>query len=79
MVFQRKKTGKSTALSAQPKAEQDRLAESLFNSKYAVFGFFLLGLGLAFTPCVLPMLPLLSAIVIGQNQRPNMWRAFALG
>ena len=68
----------STALSAQPKAEQDRLAESLFNSKYAVFGFFLLGLGLAFTPCVLPMLPLLSAIVIGQNQRPNMWRAFAL-
>ncbi len=69
---------KSTALSEQPKAEQDRLAESLFNSKYAVFGFFLLGLGLAFTPCVLPMLPLLSAIVIGQNQRPNMWRAFAL-
>lgn len=68
----------STALSAQPKAEQYRLAESLFNSKYAVFGFFLLGLGLAFTPCVLPMLPLLSAIVIGQNQRPNMWRAFAL-
>lgn len=68
----------STALSAQPKAEQDRLAESLFNSKYAVLGFFLLGLGLAFTPCVLPMLPLLSAIVIGQNQRPNMWRAFAL-
>ena len=73
-----KTSGKSTALSTQPKAEQDRLAESLFNSKYAVFGFFLLGLGLAFTPCVLPMLPLLSAIVIGQNQRPNMWRAFAL-
>ncbi len=73
-----KTSEKSTALSAPPKAEQDRLAESLFNSKYAVFGFFLLGLGLAFTPCVLPMLPLLSAIVIGQNQRPNMWRAFAL-
>ena len=73
-----KTSEKSTALSAQPKAEQDRLAESLFNSKYAVFGFFLLVLGLAFTPCVLPMLPLLSAIVIGQNQRPNMWRAFAL-
>ena len=78
-VTDTKKTSeKSTALSAQPKAEQDRLVESLFNSKYAVFGFFLLGLGLAFTPCVLPMLPLLSAIVIGQNQRPNMWRAFAL-
>ena len=78
VVNTEKTSEKLTALSAQPKAEQDRLAESLFNSKYAVFGFFLLGLGLAFTPCVLPMLPLLSAIVIGQNQRPNMWRAFAL-
>lgn len=59
-------------------AEQDRLAAGLFQSKYAILGFFLLGLGLAFTPCVLPMLPLLSAIVIGQQQRPNMLRAFLL-
>ncbi|WP_040976546.1 protein-disulfide reductase DsbD [Necropsobacter massiliensis] len=58
--------------------EQDRLAETLFNSRYAVFGFFLLGIGLAFTPCVLPMLPLLSAIVIGGGQRPNTARALAL-
>jgi len=27
--------------------------------------FFLLGLGLAFTPCVLPMLPILSSIIVG--------------
>ena len=59
-------------------AEQDRLANSLFHSKWAILGFFLLGLGLAFTPCILPMLPLLSAIVIGQQQRPNMTRAFGL-
>lgn len=64
---------KSTALS-----EQESLAEGLFQSKYAVLGFFLLGLGLAFTPCVLPMLPLLSAIVIGKQNRPNMARAFSL-
>ena len=70
----KKTTEKSTALLA----EQDRLAEGLFQSKYAVFGFFLLGLGLAFTPCVLPMLPLLSAIVIGKQHRPNMARAFSL-
>lgn len=69
---------KPTALSAQQTTEQDRLAAGLFQSKYAVLGFFLLGLGLAFTPCVLPMLPLLSAIVIGQQERPNMWRAFGL-
>lgn len=59
-------------------SEQDRLAAGLFQSQYAAFGFFLLGLGLAFTPCVLPMLPLLSSIVIGQQQRPNMVRAFSL-
>ena len=70
---------KQTALgSSSPSAEQDKLAQSLLKSKYAVFWFFLLGIGLAFTPCVLPMLPLLSAIVIGQNDRPNSVRAFWL-
>ncbi|BEV13354.1 protein-disulfide reductase DsbD [Herbaspirillum sp. DW155] len=28
--------------------------------------FFVLGIGLAFTPCVLPMLPILSSIIVGQ-------------
>ncbi len=64
---------KNTALLSEP----DRLADSLFHSKWAIWGFFLLGVGLAFTPCVLPMLPLLSAIVIGQQQR-SMSRAFIL-
>ena len=80
-VAEEKITPNSSALSSALSAatsEQDRLAANLFHSKYAVFGFFLLGLGLAFTPCVLPMLPLLSAIVIGRQQRPNMARAFAL-
>ncbi|MCE3027476.1 protein-disulfide reductase DsbD [Salinicola sp. DM10] len=29
--------------------------------------FFLAGVGLTFTPCVLPMLPILTAIIVGQN------------
>nr|WP_236645386.1 protein-disulfide reductase DsbD [Aidingimonas lacisalsi] len=29
--------------------------------------FFLAGLGLTFTPCVLPMVPILSSIIVGQN------------
>jgi len=34
----------------------------------AVVGlFFLLGLGLTFTPCVLPMVPILTSVVLGQN------------
>ncbi|WP_372964613.1 protein-disulfide reductase DsbD [Marinobacter sp.] len=31
--------------------------------------FFLLGLGLTFTPCVLPMVPIISSMVSGQNTR----------
>nr|WP_264477800.1 protein-disulfide reductase DsbD [Halomonas malpeensis] len=38
--------------------------------------FFLAGLGLTFTPCVLPMLPILAAIIVGQN--PSRPRAFVL-
>ncbi|MFL6675428.1 MAG: protein-disulfide reductase DsbD [Massilia sp.] len=30
--------------------------------------FVLLGLGLAFTPCVLPMVPILSSIIVGEGQ-----------
>ncbi|MBZ9568907.1 protein-disulfide reductase DsbD [Modicisalibacter tunisiensis] len=30
-------------------------------------GFFLAGLGLTFTPCVLPMMPILAAIIVGQR------------
>ena len=34
----------------------------------AVIGlFFLLGLGLTFTPCVLPMIPILTSVVLGQG------------
>ncbi|WP_309984377.1 protein-disulfide reductase DsbD [Herbaspirillum seropedicae] len=29
--------------------------------------FFVLGIGLSFTPCVLPMLPILSSIIVGQQ------------
>ncbi|MCA1325709.1 protein-disulfide reductase DsbD [Herbaspirillum sp. alder98] len=44
--------------------------------------FFLLGLGLSFTPCVLPMLPILSSIIVGQQgvaaQRGKGARSFLL-
>jgi len=43
---------------------------------WAVPLFFLLGIALAFTPCVLPMLPIVSGIVVGRQAPPR--RAFAL-
>ena len=60
-------------------SQQNQLADSLSQSKYAMLWFFVLGIGLAFTPCVLPMLPLLSAIVIGgRKEDAGNWRALAL-
>lgn len=38
-------------------------------SWFSIVGiFFLLGLGLTFTPCVLPMVPILTSIVVGQEK-----------
>ncbi len=40
--------------------------------------FFLAGLALAFTPCVLPMVPILSSIIVGLNPKPGPARSFLL-
>ena len=52
-------------------------------SAYSVLPlFFLLGLLLAFTPCVLPMLPVVAAMVAGApgigRRRSQRWRSFGL-
>ncbi|HEY4316042.1 MAG TPA: protein-disulfide reductase DsbD [Herbaspirillum sp.] len=40
--------------------------------------FFLLGLGLSLTPCVLPMVPILSSIVVGEGARSSRGRGLLL-
>tara|TARA_B110000211_G_scaffold209848_1_gene247483 strand:- start:646 stop:2382 length:1737 start_codon:yes stop_codon:yes gene_type:complete len=49
-------------------------------STLAVLGiFFLLGLGLTFTPCVLPMVPILTSVVLGGGNTPparGFWLSF---
>jgi len=40
--------------------------------------FILLGLGLAFTPCVLPMVPILSSIIVGEGKDLPRMRGFVL-
>jgi thiol:disulfide interchange protein DsbD len=40
--------------------------------------FALLGLGLAFTPCVLPMVPILSSIIVGEGARSSRGRGLLL-
>jgi thiol:disulfide interchange protein DsbD len=40
--------------------------------------FFLAGVLLSLTPCVLPMVPILSSIIVGQRERVSRGRGFAL-
>jgi thiol:disulfide interchange protein DsbD len=70
--------GSSTEVSI---SEQFELA-SLLSSEQSLFITLLLflglGIGLAFTPCVFPMYPILSGIVIGQGKTISTSRAFIL-
>lgn len=60
-------------------SEQDKLARMLINNPSgALFAFFIAGLLLAFTPCVFPMVPILSGIIAGQGARMTTSRAFWL-
>ena len=60
-------------------SDQDRLAQLLtLHPVKAMLAFFIAGLLLAFTPCVLPMVPILSGIIIGQGEQLTAWRAFWL-
>lgn len=46
---------------------------------WRIAGVFLLaGVLLSFTPCVLPMLPILSSIIVGQVANPSRWRGLGL-
>ena len=66
-----------------PSAEQgaaDRIAAEFGQRSLSVtlLGFLGFGLLLAFTPCVLPMVPILSGIIIGQQQPVSALRGFAM-
>ncbi len=65
---------------AAPVSEQARLAQIITGSSIWVAAgvFFLAGLGLAFTPCVLPMVPILSGIIAGEGDDVSPMRGFTL-
>ncbi|MYF11935.1 MAG: protein-disulfide reductase DsbD [Gammaproteobacteria bacterium] len=70
----------SAPMSGEPATEEQRLATALAERGLllAMALFFIGGIGLAFTPCVLPMVPILSSIIVGDTQTPTRWRAFSL-
>lgn len=59
--------------------EQDRLARLLGEQRFwAIPAFFGFGLLLAFTPCVFPMIPILSSLIVGQGTSLTRRRAILL-
>jgi len=60
--------------------EQDRLANILVNENIwlVLAVFFGAGLALALTPCVFPMIPILSGIIAGQGTKITQSRGFVL-
>ena len=60
-------------------SEQSRFAQLLAGNFFLMIGgFYLAGLLLAFTPCVLPMVPILSGIIAGGSAPVTTGRAFTL-
>jgi thiol:disulfide interchange protein DsbD len=61
-------------------SEQDNIAYTLTQgvTLLTLLSFFGFGLLLAFTPCVFPMIPILSSIVVGQGKDITTFKAFIL-
>ncbi len=71
---------KMPVMSTTTQSEQDRIANLLSNQNilYIILAFFGFGLLLSLTPCVFPMIPILSGIIIGQGQQVTPTRAFIM-
>ena len=62
-------------------SEADRITNTLMNANIwiVVLTFFIFGLLLSFTPCVFPMIPILSSIIVGQgNQNITARKGFII-
>jgi thiol:disulfide interchange protein DsbD len=59
---------------------QDRIAALIRDGNLFVMlaTAFVIGVGLSFTPCVLPMIPILSGIIVGQGGKVTAARGFSL-
>jgi thiol:disulfide interchange protein DsbD len=66
--------------SASGPSEMEGIAGVLAGGRLLVIvpAFILLGLGLAFTPCVLPMVPILSSIIVGEGAQLSRMRGLVL-
>lgn len=72
--------GKNPPVVASFDSEMGKIESSLNSGKLIAIVplFLLLGLGLSFTPCVLPMVPILSFIIVGEGAQIRRKRGFVL-
>lgn len=70
----------SASPGAAPVSDLTGIAAVLGGGKLLVIvpAFVLLGLGLAFTPCVLPMVPILASIIVGEGAQAKRSRGLVL-
>ncbi|MCG9665459.1 protein-disulfide reductase DsbD [Vibrio mediterranei] len=66
-----KATAADTASATPSKTRDSELTDKLAQNWWTPALFLLLGIGLAFTPCVLPMYPILTSIVLGGGKRSH--------
>ncbi|HZN25030.1 MAG TPA: protein-disulfide reductase DsbD [Burkholderiales bacterium] len=61
-------------------SEDDTVIAKLFHGNFALLllSFFGFGLLLSFTPCVLPMIPILSGVIVGRGAHVTRGHAFSL-
>ncbi|MCG7490690.1 protein-disulfide reductase DsbD [Vibrio sp. Of14-4] len=71
------KLAKANAAPTPLTSQESNLATSLSDNWWTPLLFLALGIGLAFTPCVLPMYPILTSIVLGSGKL-NHSRALGL-
>lgn len=70
----------SSSFAAPVRQSEDSLVAELFRGGFwlLVISFFGFGLLLSFTPCMLPMMPILSGIIAGRGQRMTKMHGFML-
>ena len=70
----------STTTPATKVSEQDSIVKKMLNGGFLtiLFSFFLAGIALTFTPCVFPMIPILSGIIAGQGNDNSTRKSFFL-
>nr|WP_264193976.1 protein-disulfide reductase DsbD [Marinomonas algarum] len=73
-------TNRPTDTQVSSSGEEEKLVDLLLNGNHlwVLLTFFALGLGLTFTPCVLPMIPILAGIIAGQAGNITTKKGFFL-